>query len=714
MRHGTAARPTGSAVPRPTEVVEFLGPHQVSDPYRWLEDPGDPRTISWLGTQQALFRQAQARWPGRRQFLRRMEELTAFEECSSPVWRDHRAFYSCRGPDDEHPSLRTARYSRDGTQADSERVILDPVRLDPTGRTTLDSWVPSPDGRLVACQISVDGTEQPALRILDVASGVFTDSAITGCRISPVAWLADSAAFYYVADTPTGAGPRVWWHEVGTPADQDLEVFGAGLGEISELDIVLDPAGQRLLVTVTTDLAATTDIWLVDHPAGRAALTGYKIAACPDGWTSAWPGDDGLLYLLTDDEAPRGRIVVADAATAQTDQGRTLVGEEDAEVVESLAILAGPALPRPVLVVARSQAGHARLSRHDLSTGRWLSDIPLPGTGNVTDLSVRPGGGHELWFGYADTTTPPTVYRYDAASGSVTPWRPAPVFSAGGSGPTGATATELRYPSADGTQVRLLLTRPTEVTGPRPTILHAYGAFGESHLAEYYELGLAWAQAGGVFAIACVRGGGDEGEDWHEAGMLENKQRSIDDLVAAAEYLIAAGVAEPCSVGVKGFSAGGLLAAAAFVQRPDLFAAAECTSPLTDMARYELSGLGRYWSGEFGTRDDPAELGWMLSYSPYHNVTDGTSYPPVLLATFDGDTRVDPMHARKFCAALQDATCSGHPVLLRTEPGVGHGERSRAARLRYFADVLAFFDYYLSRRDDHQPAQERPARKEVN
>jgi prolyl oligopeptidase len=703
MAQAAGSRPLTPMAPRRDNVVEILGPHQVSDPYRRLEDASDPDTLSWLETQQELYRQARERWRGVERFRRRLDELTAFEECSPPVWRGSRAFYTRRDPDDEHPALRTRRYTEAGQPCEDERTIADPMRLDPTGRTTLDAWVPSRDGSLVACLFSADGTEQALLRVLDADSGAFVGPTVTDCQGPAVAWLPGRAAFYYVGAARHGSGPRVRLHDVLTAAEPEPELFGAGLDELAELDIALDNTGQRLLVTVVTDVSSSTEIWLVEPDArdGQAGdgqaperQAGYRIAACPDGWTAAWPGSDGRLYLLTDHQAERGQIMVADAATARTDPGHTLVPEDPDAVIEAMAVLDGRALARPLLVVTRSQAGHTTLSCHDSQTGERLCDIPLPGNGTVTDLTCREDGGHEAWFRYTDPLTPPTIYRYDALSRSVSPWRGIPAAM-----PRGVCARELRYPSADGTLVRLLVTMPAGASGPLPTILHVYGAFGESQLAEYYEFGLAWAEAGGLLAVACVRGGGEEGESWHQAGMLANKQRGIDDLIAAAEHLITLGLAEPSAIGVKGYSAGGLLAGAAFVQRPDLFAAAECTSALLDMARYQLSGLGEHWTGEFGSRDDPEELGWMLGYSPYHNILDGTAYPAVLLATFDGDTRVDPMHARKMCAALQHATSSDRPVLLRTESGVGHAGRSRSAWLGYFADVLGFFAHHLMRQD---------------
>ncbi len=673
------------------DVVEAIGPHRVADAYRWLEDPADPRTVRWLRAQQELFEAEQAKWNRRGWFKRRLAELTSFDECSLPVWRGARAFYTCRGPADEHTALRTCQPAGPGQPGEGERIVCDPARLDPTGQTTLDTWEPSTNGTLVACQLSVGGTEESALHVLDGRSGELVEPPIGGCRFASVAWLPDRAAFYYVRERSDGGGQRVWLHEVGEPAAEDAEVFGAGIAQASGLDVILDRREGRLLVTVVTDVSATTDIWVVTGPGLPEPWAAFRIAACPDAWNVAWPGDDGLLYLLTDHDAPRGRLVRVEASLASADTGRTLIAQDDAATLEDFAILDGGELDQPVLLVAWSHAAGSRLTCHDLRTGHRQGEIALPGAGVISGLSSRGEPGHDAWLSYGDPLTPTAVYRYDALSGELASWRGTPAAAA----PHGVVATESGYTSPDGTRVRLLLTRPAAADGPLPTILQGYGAFGLPQVADYYEVALAWAEAGGMFAIACVRGGGEEGEDWHRAGMGANKQRGIDDLLAAAGHLVAAGLAAPGRLGVKGVSAGGLLAAAAFVQSPELFAAAECTSPLLDMARYELSGLGRHWTGEFGSRDDPEQLGWMLAYSPYHNVTAGTAYPAVLLATFDGDTRVDPMHARKMCAQLQYASASGRPVLLRAEAGVGHGERSRSARLDYFADVLAFFAHIL-------------------
>ena len=250
---------------------------------------------------------------------------------------------------------------------------------------------------------------------------------------------------------------------------------------------------------------------------------------------------------------------------------------------------------------------------------------------------------------------------------------------------------QVEYVSADGTVVRMLVVSPVKAPdAPRPTILYGYGGFGIA-MAPAYSAGLlAWVEAGGVYAIAQLRGGSEEGEQWHRDGMREKKQNVFDDFHAAAETLVARGWTTSDQLAISGGSNGGLLVGAALTQRPDLYAAVVCSAPLLDMARYEQFGLGSTWNDEYGTAADPEELGWLLAYSPYHHVTEGVSYPAVLFTIFDGDTRVDPMHARKLCAALQHATASDRPVLLRREGDVGHGARALSKSVALQADTLAF------------------------
>jgi prolyl oligopeptidase len=314
--------------------------------------------------------------------------------------------------------------------------------------------------------------------------------------------------------------------------------------------------------------------------------------------------------------------------------------------------------------------------------------VALPGAGSVGPLSVHPGGGHEAWFTYTDNVTPPTVYRFDARTGECTLWARPP----GSADVAGIETRDLTCHSADGTPVRVSLVARRAAPGarPRPTILYGYGGFGISLTPSYSAYVLAWVEAGGAFAVAHVRGGGERGEHWHRGGRLGHKQNVFDDFVAAAQRLIDDGWTTARQLAACGESNGGLVVGAAVTQRPDLFAAAVCSAPLLDMVRYERSGLGPAWRAEYGSASDPEQLRWLLAYSPYHHVRHGVDYPAVLFTVFDGDSRVDPMHARKMCAAMQWATTGARPVLLRAESGVGHGARAVSRSVALAADMLAF------------------------
>ena len=337
-------------------------------------------------------------------------------------------------------------------------------------------------------------------------------------------------------------------------------------------------------------------------------------------------------------------------------------------------------------VVAALRSRHA-LSEIALHDGSSTTQVALPDLGSVSGLSAEPEGGTRVWFGFTSATTPSQVWRLDAASGEQDLWADSPGDVALGKVSASLHATT----SPDGTVVRFQVLSPTDAPDrPRPTVLYGYGGFGLPLTPAWTASALAWVEAGGVWVVANLRGGTEEGEQWHRAGMREHKQNVFDDFAACADFLVRGGWTTTEQLGIYGGSNGGLLVGAALTQRPSSYAAVVCSAPLLDMVRYERFGLGRTWNDEYGTADDPVELGWLLGYSPYHRVVDGTAYPAVLLTVFDGDSRVDPLHGRKLCAALQAATTSDAPVLLRAEGDVGHGARSVSRTVGLSVDTLSF------------------------
>ncbi len=686
---------------RRLDLTEDVLGYQVSDPYRWLEDASSAERADWLREQADLFRAQRETWPGRDELAGKVRELLHVGAVGTPIWREERCFFTRRDPGREHAVLYTQ--PADGPV----EVLLDPTAIDPSGLTTLDSWQPDKEGRLLSYQLSEGGDEESLLRVLDVGTGSVLDGPIDRCRYSNVAWLPGGKAFYYTRRLPASEVPagesqyhrRVYLHQVGTPADDDVLIFGAGRDKTDYYSVSTSRDGRWLAISVSRGTAPRNDLWLADLSESDPASPELRVVQeGVDAQTSPRVGRDGRLYLFTDADAPRGRIAVADpSAAGLADRGswRDLIGEDPQAVLRAYAILDGAELPRPVLIAAWTRHALSEITVHDLSTGTRLAVVPLPGLGTVGGISERPEGGHEAWFVYTDYTTPSMVLRFDARSSSVSTWATPP-----GSVPVqGVTAQQVTYSSADGTPVRMLVISggpggPPAPRTPRPTILYGYGGFDVSLTPAYSPNALAWVSAGGVYAVANLRGGSEEGEEWHRAGMLDKKQNVFDDFRAAAETLIGDGWTTPEQLAISGGSNGGLLVGAALVQRPSLYAAVICSAPLLDMVRYERFGLGQTWNVEFGTASDPEQLGWLLSYSPYHHVVDGTAYPAVLFTVFTNDTRVDPVHAYKMCAALQHATSSGRPVLLRAEDKVGHGARAVSRMADLAGDALAFAARY--------------------
>jgi prolyl oligopeptidase len=676
------------------DLVEDLHGRLVADPYRWLEDPADPRTGEWTTAQDALTTEVLGGLPLRQEFAARLEKLVHAGTVGVPVWRGERAFSTRRDPGQEHAVLRVRE--PDGTV----RVLVDPMALDPEGTTTLDAWSPSWEGDRLAYQLSTGGDEESRLYVLDVATGKVVDGPIDRCRYSPVAWLPGGDELFYVrrlAPDRVPAGEeqfhrRVWRHRVGSPAEDDVLVHGEGSDPTTYFGVHTSRDGRWLVVSGSAGTAPRDDVWIADL-AGDGELRDFQVGV--DAQTAAWVARDGRLWLMSDRGTPRWRLAVADPADPSTwapAAWQDVVPQQPDAVLSDVALVDSPDGALQVLAVHAVDASD-RLSVWAGDGAGRVAEVGGLGVGSISGVSARPEGGTEAWVGYTDYATPPSVLRWDAASPTtLETWEQAAVA---GDVPE-LTVVETHATSADGTPVHLfVLSAPYSATQPmpdepRPTVLYGYGGFNVSLTPAYTAQALAWVAAGGVWAVANLRGGSEHGEEWHRAGMREHKQNVFDDFAAAGEHLVAQGWTTHDQLAVMGGSNGGLLVGATLTQRPDLAAAVVCSAPLLDMVRYEQFGLGRTWNDEYGTADDPTELGWLLGYSPYHAVREGTAYPAVLFTTFESDTRVHPLHGRKLAAALQHATTSESPVVLRRETSVGHGARAVSRTVGLAADQLAF------------------------
>ena len=652
-------------------IAEQIGGYRIEDPYRWLEDAADPQTVAWSAAQDDLTRPYLDALPGRSELAERLQTLLAAGREGPPVPRGEVGFRRRRAPGQQHAVVVASPLDAPG----DVRVLIDPYAIDPTGATTLDGWEPSPDGRLIGYQLSVGGDEESSLSVLDVETGAVIDGPIDRTRYSPLAWLPDGSAFYYVrhlrSESPFDR--RVYLHRLGADPATDDYVFGEGSDPRTYFGVKLSSDGRWLVVSAAIGTAPRNDVWIADlHGSGAFVVVQEGV----DARCGAAVGCDGMLYVWTDANAPRGRLCVADP-TRPTAWSALL--EEDPE-----AVLGGFAVLSEEIVVTRSRHAISEVLVLARADGGFLREVALPGIGSVTGLTCSPDGGTTAWIGYTDSVTAPLVLRLDGAV-NATVWTAAP----GAVSLPAISATLEVCTSADGTPIRLEVLAPAGAAGPLPTVLYGYGGFDISMEPGYNATALAWVASGGVWAVAQLRGGGEEGQEWHRAGMRESKQNVFADFEAAAQYLRSSGRAS--ALGIYGGSNGGLLVGAAVTREPDLYDAVVCSAPLLDMVRYELFGLGATWNDEYGTAADPVELGWLLGYSPLHAVRADVTYPPVLLEIFDSDTRVDPLHARKFAAALQwAASPAAGPILLRRESEVGHGERSIDRTVGLTVDTLSF------------------------
>ena len=664
---------------RRLDLVEDLHGHQVEDPYRWLEDSTASETAAWLDAQDALARPWLDALPGRDHVAQRLRRLLP-GQVTAPIVAGGRSFFTRRTPDQEHPVLVVREPGGD------ERVLIDPSALSDDDTATLDGWYPSREGTRLAYQVSEGGNEDPDLWVMDVATGAIVEGPIPRTKYGNVAWLPGGEAYYYVRRLAPGEVPageelfhrRVWRHSVGQDIASDELVFGADYDKTAYFSASTSRDGRWLLVSAALGTAPRNDLFIADlHAEAQLRPIQHGEDVLTYGHVST---RDGLLYLFTNRDAPRWRLAVADPADPDPRRWRDVLPQGD-------TVLTDYALTDSAILAVRDRDVVSEVTVHDRATGEARATVELTGLGSASVVTSA-DGGEDAWIGYTDYVTPFKVFHYDAVSGTLETWADAP----GAVATPGIAARQVFFSSEDGARIPMFVIARDDVDldGANPTILYGYGGFNVAMAPAYSSAALAWAEAGGVYAVANLRGGSEYGEEWHRAGMRDKKQNVFDDFIAAAEWLIEQGYTSPEHLGISGGSNGGLLVGAALTQRPDLFASVVCSAPLLDMVRYEQFLIGRTWNDEYGTADDPTELGWLLSYSPYHRVVAGTDYPAVLFTSFDADTRTDPCHARKMCAALQWAVGGERPILFRREANVGHGARSITRPIELQVDTVCF------------------------
>ena len=673
---GAAAKPTVAIGTRKDDVVDRLHGVDIPDPYRWLEDADAPEVQRWTDAQNAATRRALDRVPGRAALEKRFWQLYEIGSVGVPVSRPlkegRRYFYTRRDGKQNQPVL----YVRDGAGG-ADRALVDVNAERADGTRALDWWFPSDDGALVAYGVSDDGSEESTLRVRDAATGKDLADQIPRTRSCSLAWTPDGRGFYYTRYPAPGEVPAaelkyhraVYQHRLGDDPAKDRKLFGDGRDMTDWPGVDLSPDGRWLAVTVSQGWSKS-EVYLADVRAGRAPVA---VAAGEAAKFNVVEVLNDRIYLFTTSGAPRGRLFAVDPARPDRAHWREVI-KESADVLQEIAVFKGG------IAAASLQDAALRLRLYD-PEGAARGEIALPGLGALTGLTGARDIA-EISYGFTSFLTPTEVFRVDVAAPN------APVASSWRKlqAPIDASAFEVErvmVTSRDGTKLPVFLAhrKGAKRDGAQPALLTGYGGFDHSMLPTWTPSAIPFLEAGGTYAVAVLRGGGEYGEDWHKAGMFGHKQNVFDDFIAAAEWLIANHVTRADRLAISGRSNGGLLMGAVLTQRPDLFRAVVCGVPLLDMLRYHRFRIAALWTAEYGSPDDPEAFRWLSAYSPYHHVRDGVAYPAVLFHTAASDTRVDAMHARKMTARMQGANPAGHPVLLRLESHAGHGAGKPLAKV---------------------------------
>ncbi len=672
---------------RRDDVVETLHGRQIADPYRWLEDPDSPDTQDWVRRQNEFTEAELSGYAERDWFQRTMSAILARPRAGVPVRKAGWYFVGRNDGTQAQDVVYVAETLDELVSAG--RVLIDPNTLSADGTDSLGSFTVSPDGKYFAYGINESGSDWTTFRLLDIATGTPVDDAVAEAKFCEATWLPDSSAYLYLhypasgrsegTETKTLSGGRLMLHRVGTPQSEDELVLSFPDNDQYFITPEVSEDDRYLVVHITEGTDPATRLWVFPITSDGLGEPVKLVDSFADEIAFVRMSGDALV-LRTDRDAPRGRVVLA-----------TLDGEF-ADLI--------PEGPDTLQAVRGTAAGLATLTLVDAQPvltlyaldGSGARVVDAPG-GGVVGLSASPEYD-EVFVGLSTATDPTLSYVVSASSGAV---RALPELVRGSGGFTSPTITVERRREPGREVPYFVISRADlDFSSPRPTMLYGYGGFRIPILAEYRPGWPAWLAAGGVLVIANLRGGGEYGSEWHEAGRLKNKQNVFDDFAAVAEHLRDTGVTTPSQLAIHGRSNGGLLVGAAMTQRPDLFAVALPGVGVMDMLRFHLFTVGAAWASDFGHPDDPAPFEDLLAYSPLHRLRDGTAYPATLVVTGDHDDRVVPLHSHKFIAALQHAQSASVPVLTRIEVNTGHGFGKPAAMVASeWADLLAFAAHHV-------------------
>jgi prolyl oligopeptidase len=661
-------------------IEETLHGQKISDPYRWLEQEKAPEVQQWMKAQDDFARAQLHQMPGRDALMKRYTELLYFDSISPPAKRAGRYFYSRTHKDKEKGIV----YWKQGEKG-AEKVLIDPNGWSTDGTVSLGGWNPSWDGKKVVYQKKPNAADEATLYVLDVDTGKVSEiDVIEGGKYASPSWTPDGKGFYYVwlptdpsipvSERPGYAEAR--FHKLGTDPKTDLKIRERTGDPTTFQGIYLSRDGKYLFSTVDHGWNSN-DVYvqrLGKDKTFKPLVLSKDARYAVDVWRDAF-------YVSTDEGAPNKRVFKVDPAKLDRKDWKELVPEDKTATLQSSTIVGGH------LALEYMHKAASELRIHSLD-GKLVRKIELPGIGTASNLAGLEDDD-ETYYAFSSFTQPRQVFKASVKSGKSELWAKIEVPV----DPSPYTVEQVWYPSKDGTQISMFLVHRKDLKrdGSNPTLLYGYGGFDVSITSAFSSFIYPWLEAGGVYATANLRGGGEYGKAWHDAGKGAHKQNVFDDFIGAAEYLVREKYTSPEKLAVRGGSNGGLLVSAVMVQRPDLFKSVICAVPLIDMVRYHLYGSGKTWISEYGSAENPDDFKHIFPYSPYSHVKRGTSYPALLMMSADHDDRVDPMHARKFTAAVQNAGPANGPQLLRIEMNAGHGGADQVRRnIESSADQIAF------------------------
>jgi len=659
----------------------------VADPYRWLEDANSPDTQAWVEAENKVTQAYLAQIPQREAIRKRLTQLWNYERYSVPYKEGGRYFFTRNDGLQNQAVLYTMR-----SLSDTPRLLLDPNTLAADGTVALAATEVSPDGKLLAYSTAASGSDWNEILVRDIETGKDLADHLKWVKFSSTAWTRDGKGFFYSRyDAPEEANKlagvnyfqKLYYHRIGTPQTADVLVYDRPDQKEWQLAGHTTDDGRYLLITASRDTSPKYKVFYKD-----LSKLDSKVMPLVGDFDAAYDFIDNIgdtFYFSTDRKAPRGRVVAIDLRKPQEANWKTLVAE-------SRQTLQGGHMVGNQLVLEYLADARSVVKVTDLQ-GKPVREIALPGIGSVSGFQAR-RNENETFFSFTGFTTPTTIYRLDMKSGESSVFRqPKLQFN-----PDDYETRQQFFTSRDGTRVPMFIVskKGLKLDGSNPTLLYGYGGFNFALTPNFSPAYLAWMEMGGVFVEANLRGGGEYGEAWHEAGTKLKKQNVFDDFIGAAEWLVANKLTSPSKLAINGGSNGGLLVGAVMTQRPDLFGAAVPQVGVMDMLRFHKFTIGWAWTSDYGSSDNADEFKALLKYSPLHNLKPGSCYPATLITTADHDDRVVPGHSFKFAATAQAAQAGGNPVLIRIDTKAGHGAgKPTSKRIEEVADIYGFLSKSL-------------------